>query len=403
MPDVSIVVPSYNHEKFITAAIESVIRQTYTDYELIISDDASTDHSVDVIEAFIAEHPELPIRLIKNQTNLGGVLNLNQLISQASSKYIAVLNSDDIWVPEKLETQVEYLERHPEVGAVFTHAVIVDEQGVELPKQNYPFSDVFFQQNRSRGDWLRRFFFEQNCLCHPSVLIRRNIYSRVGCYDPRYRQIPDFEMWLRLVKHTDIHIIEHPMTSLLWHGNNTSAINPENILRGYRELHYILRDFFEDVADDIFIDGFQKYFRKPAASSPGELACEKAFIYFHAIGPIQSIFHNIGLDKIFDLLCEPLTTKTFSEEYQFSFQDLIELNGREPFGNVFYPGIQLSRGGAEPVNETLEQPCCEDEVRSATSRGNLSWKERIKFELRKTPFLFSIASTIWRQISGRLR
>jgi len=191
-PLVSVIIPSYNHENFIRESINSVLIQGFTDLEIIIVDDCSQDSSVEVIRSF----DDARIRFFQNTENQGAVYTTNLAISYATGKYVALLNSDDVWLPNKLEQQFQFLESHPEVGAVFSRAQFVDESGTVLNKLTFFWADVFDHDNRSSALWLRRFFFKFNCLCHPSILIRREIYQKYPLYEASLRQLPDFAMWV---------------------------------------------------------------------------------------------------------------------------------------------------------------------------------------------------------------
>ena len=179
MPRVSIVIPSYNHEKFVRECIQSVLDQTYQDFEIVITDDGSPDGTVNVIKEF----DDSRIQLYTHAENKGACIAINNCIQKATGEYIAVLCSDDAWEPSKLEKQVQYLDSHPETGAVFTKVVLVDEEGNPIGPEDYKNFYIFEKENRSRYEWLKFFFYSGNCLCHPSVLIREKCYDDIGLYD----------------------------------------------------------------------------------------------------------------------------------------------------------------------------------------------------------------------------
>lgn len=241
-PRVSIVIPSYNHESFVARAIESVFAQTYQDFEIVITDDASTDGSVEVLRSYASKDPR--VRLFLNRFNYE-THTFNHCIQHSSGDYVAMLHSDDEFFPTKLEKQVDFLDRHPEVAAVFTQARIVDEQGRDFPDPSHPYCTIFQQPNRSRYQWLRRFFFEGNCLCHPSVLIRRSAYDTLGLYNPLMGALEDLDMWVRVCLHHEIHVLPDTLVNYRVRDRhaNTSADTPENFRRGQYELTKILGHF----------------------------------------------------------------------------------------------------------------------------------------------------------------
>ena len=182
MPKVSVLIASYNHEKYIGYAIQSVLGQTYQDFEIVIVDDGSKDNSVEVIRSFTDPR----IRLICFEQNQGACTAAKRLLQEAKGEYIAILNSDDAFLPEKLAKQVDFLDKNDKYGAVFSYAQIIDEAGEIFTDENHFYSKIFVQENKSRHEWLRYFFYNGNCLCHPSIMIRSECYESVGFYDERY-------------------------------------------------------------------------------------------------------------------------------------------------------------------------------------------------------------------------
>lgn len=328
-PLISVVMPSYNHAKYISKAVDSVLAQDFSDYELLISDDASPDNSWEVISGF----SDPRIRSFRQEKNLGPVGNLVFLIKQARGKYIALLNSDDAWYREKLGKQVTVMESQPHVGACFTWADMVDERGKEISGPEAIWNDVFRQPNRTQGAWLRHFFFKGNCLCHPSILARKEIYDALGFYNPGLKQLPDFDMWIRLVKHYPIHIIQENLVAHLRDGNNTSAVSPENSARNLTELVEIFGSFFEGVSDELFIEGFADDFRlKGVSATPVRLQCEKLFLllnsaFAHASGQAAA------LSSFMKHLSNPELERILRDEYRFSVFDFYRLTGTSGFGH----------------------------------------------------------------------
>lgn len=117
-PLVSVIVPTYNRAPFVEETLQSVLGQTFTDYELIVSDDCSTDGTLEILRQYRARHPDR-IRLLEADENQGVASNVNRLLDEASGKYIAYLDSDDVWLPEKLSVQTTYMEARPECAMSF--------------------------------------------------------------------------------------------------------------------------------------------------------------------------------------------------------------------------------------------------------------------------------------------
>ena len=194
MPRISVIVPSYSHERCVAESIQSVLDQTYEDFEIIITDDGSTDGTVREIRKF----RDTRIKRFCFEKNQGACVAANNCLKEASGEYIAMLSSDDAFLPDKLEKQVTFLDRHPETAAVFGYAEMIDEDGNKFTDETHFYYNIFNQPNRNRHEWLHYFFYKQNCLCHPSVLIRKKCYEDIGSYDERLAQLPDFDFWVRL-------------------------------------------------------------------------------------------------------------------------------------------------------------------------------------------------------------
>lgn len=382
--------PSYNHAKYITEALESVLRQTYTGYDISILDDASSDDSVERIRAFITAHPEVDCTLRCHAENQGGVITLNELIQGAKGEYIALINTDDVWMPEKLEQQVAFLDAHPQVGVVFTHANFITDYGSPLIDSVSFRTDIFLQENRSQGQWLRSFFFDLNCLCHPSILIRRSVYDRVGLYDPRFRQLPDLEMWIRIVKAVQIHVIEKPLVAFRYHHANTSKVNVHTITRNLNEISFLLWHFFDGVPAEMFVDGFSDLFRDKNARTPEALACEQAFLYFLTTRSTKSLYSHIGLHRLYALLGAEETREVLRSTYHLGYEDFFALDGAKFFDDpliVYRRGSDLEGESGKPMS------------------GLRQWismnKEFFIMRVQYNSVLFILLRKIWRRLKGK--
>ena len=178
---VSIILPTYNGAQWIRRAIDSVIAQTFTDWELIIVDDGSTQDLQCMFPG------DARIRYFKNEKNLGIQKTINRGLAEAKGKYIARIDDDDMWSDTaKLEKQVAFLESHPDHVLVGTGVIVVDEQGKELQRYLLPETDTVI-----RSKLLRK-----NCFVHSSVVFR-NIGIRYS-EEKNVRHAEDYELWLRL-------------------------------------------------------------------------------------------------------------------------------------------------------------------------------------------------------------
>jgi hypothetical protein len=203
-PKVSIILISYNHAKYLRESIDTVLDQTFSDFELFLVDDASTDGSWKIIESYTDPR----IRAFRSRTNTGAGGDSRKVMSEvAVGEYIAIHHSDDAWEPQKLEKQVAFLESRPEIGAVFTQVQVIGEDGEPFEDRSHVYYRRFDQPNRSRHEWLNYFFRHGNALCHPSVLLRKACLEDCGMYRYGLSLFADLDMWVRLCLKYEIHIL----------------------------------------------------------------------------------------------------------------------------------------------------------------------------------------------------
>ena len=223
-PLVSVAMTSFNHAAFVTAAIESVLSQTLKDLELIVVDDGSTDQTPDLIAQF--SDPRIKfIRLSPNRATHAR----NCAIRACAGEYIAFQNSDDIWHPRKLKKQIRRMEHDKEISACFTAATIIDANG-RKNKDTWA-EGIFRDQGRDRNAWLRFFFYQGNCLCFPSAVIRRQCLSMVGLERESLVQLPDCDLWVRLAAIGNLIVVDQTLTQFRVHGANVSSPSPSNMRR----------------------------------------------------------------------------------------------------------------------------------------------------------------------------
>ncbi len=184
MPRVSIIVPAHNAEKTILATLESVQRQTFSDFELIVIDDGSVDRTVDLANTL--QDSRLKIFSYQN----GGVsVARNRGIQHASGDFISFIDADDLWMPDKLQLQIEVLQKNPEAGVAYSWTTFVDEGGTVL----YTQEPVFHE-----GNVYPQLLVENFILNGSNVLIRRKFVEAVGDFYAPLKYAEDWEFYIRL-------------------------------------------------------------------------------------------------------------------------------------------------------------------------------------------------------------
>jgi putative methyltransferase (TIGR04325 family) len=240
-PRVSVILPTYNHAPFVAQAIESVLSQSFADFELIITDDGSQDGTADEIRRF----SDPRIRFEAHPANRGYSSALNASISRAHGEFVALHCSDDAFLPGRLQRQVAFLDASPSVAAVFSKAAFVDKDGRPCPVHSNPFHAHFVDDLPDRYAWLRFFLLRGNGLCHPSAMVRRTVYDEVGGYDPLLVQLQDYDFWIRVVGQYEIRVLDGPLVAyrVLGEGLNTSWPGIRELRRTAWETRRVLRRF----------------------------------------------------------------------------------------------------------------------------------------------------------------
>ncbi len=185
-PKISVIMALYNGEKYVKQAIESILHQTFQDFEILVVDDASTDESFKAVQAIHDER----IVLLRNEVNSGPSYSRNRAIREAKGDFLAILDADDVAMPERLEMQYEYMQKHDDVDAVGAYIREVDSEGKPLRAVRFPISP----------DELKASFFFRCSIVHSAAFIRRSFFIANNLfYDDSYTSSQDFEMWSRLI------------------------------------------------------------------------------------------------------------------------------------------------------------------------------------------------------------
>jgi glycosyltransferase involved in cell wall biosynthesis len=239
-PQVSVVIKSYNHAAYVGETIQSILDQSFQDFEIVVTDDGSIDGTPDVIRQFADSRIHLQVL----EKNRGISIAMNETIARARGEFIAILNSDDFALPGRLKRQVGFLRASPEIAGVFGLPRFVDEAG-QPTRSYFDFTLPFSLPDLSRTSLLRYFFFHCNFLCAPTAMIRRAVYAQVGSYDPRLTNLQDFDMWVRVCTGHDIHIMREELTAFRVRADqrNMSAPRRDTILRSQFEFAQILKRY----------------------------------------------------------------------------------------------------------------------------------------------------------------
>ncbi|PTN10481.1 glycosyl transferase family 2 [Mangrovibacterium marinum] len=204
--------PVYNGEQYLNDAIQSVLNQSYPNFELVIINDGSTDRTEEIIQAI--RDPR--IRYYRNQTNLKLIKTLNFAITVCSGEYIARMDADDICAPTRFEQQIAYMTKHPDCGVCGSWARIIDAQNQKTGRIKNPVSNPV----------IRASLLFTPAILHPSVMVRADILKKFQ-YNQNALHTEDFDLWIKIAKDPEVefHNLPEFLLDYRWHYSNISAVN----------------------------------------------------------------------------------------------------------------------------------------------------------------------------------
>lgn len=321
---VSIILCTYNRAHTLKATIDSILAQTYTDFELILVDDGSTDRT----QELLGEYSDERIRSYVLEENSFYCAAANFGLTKVRGDYIAFATSDDVWNLRKLERQLDYMEKRKDCGACFTFVHLIDENGDNADEKYKDMLNVFRKVYYSRRDWIQRFIFEGNCLCHPTAVVRKEVLDKVGGYHVFYSLLADMELWLRIVRYYPIHVIEEDLLGYRMFEDQTKQVSGATEKKRTKSLneHMIIRNnFINDLSEQELEDFFANKFQYKEAFTHQEMEIERALLLLHCVSDLPEI-GTLGMDKFEKLLRDNEYVKVLKDTYQIQLQDIYQWN-----------------------------------------------------------------------------
>lgn len=210
-PRISVLMPAYNSEKYIAESIESILNQSFKDFEFIIINDGSTDGTAKIIKEYAKNDSR--IRFVNHSKNKGLIGVLNEGLGLATGEYIARMDSDDISLPSRFEKQIAYMDAHPECGVLGTwFQVFGNMNDVVRHPENIGFLNLLINQH----------------VGHPTVMLRKSVIDKYDFrYSPEYKHAEDFELWSRMVLVTEIHNLPEILLWYRWADANISVVHSQ--------------------------------------------------------------------------------------------------------------------------------------------------------------------------------
>ena len=229
MPRVSVIMPVYNGARFIKDSILSILNQTYTDWELIIVNDGSTDKTADIIDKYARSEPR--IRVFHLDKNQGVSAASNFAVEQSTGEYITRLDSDDIAFPERLQVQVDFMDNHPDIDLAGSYFKAFHPGGTEF--------DVVIPTDSAT---LAKLLPTQNQLGHSTVMMRRAIFDKVGGYDTTFTLAEDYEFYLRVLEHGKIANIPQFLVFYRMHPDQAGARQDAEMKASAKRARSLIKD-----------------------------------------------------------------------------------------------------------------------------------------------------------------
>jgi glycosyltransferase involved in cell wall biosynthesis len=210
LPLVSVVIATYNHGRFLRVAIDSVLSQTFSDFEIIVVDDGSTDDTREVMKPYQSDRR---IKYIVSE-HQGHAPTKNRCLAETTGEYIAFLDADDCWMPTKLEKQLKLFQANSILGVVFTRRNYIDQLGERID---------LTEPRPYRGSVVRALFLD-NFVCFSSAMVRKEIVQAIGNFDESLCYSIDYDFWLRASLKFEFDFVDEQLVSYRKHANMTNAL-----------------------------------------------------------------------------------------------------------------------------------------------------------------------------------
>ncbi|MCL5746963.1 MAG: glycosyltransferase [Patescibacteria group bacterium] len=243
-PLVSVIMPVYNAEKYLAEAVESILSQTYKNFEFIITDDASTDESWKILKKYAAQDKR--IKLFRNSRNLGISATVREIINKSRGIFIARMDADDIAMPQRLETQINYLQRHKKTVAIGGQCIIIDKDGNNIGVKKFPtkFKDVY------------NYIFQFVPVQQPTLMIAgKRLPIDFEYYVDGMNTAEEVELIFKLFSHGKVENLPETVLKYRLHESNTSLINIKNtfMLTLYTRIKSIFKYGYRPSVKVVFI------------------------------------------------------------------------------------------------------------------------------------------------------
>ena len=312
MPKITVLMPVYNCELYIQEAVDSILNQTYTDFEFLILDDASTDQTVSIIK----NYKDSRIQLIEKPLNTGYTNSLNYGLQLAKGKYIARMDGDDISFSERFARQVSYLEANPDVVLCGTsYKIIGNDKKLSFPENH---------------DAIKLALLRGNCIAHPSVMIKKKILDDFSIiYDTSKEPAEDYDMWVRLLCIGNLHIIQDVLLEYRIYNTQVSKKRAEEQKKNDIKIKFQLFNYLDIKIEADEREFLTNFFKEKEAIDFGDIKIFKQLQKKLSTSNAAGFFEPIGFEQYLIDLEVHVIRKSFLKQNRHSpFQYLEYLKAK---------------------------------------------------------------------------
>jgi glycosyltransferase involved in cell wall biosynthesis len=325
-PLISVIVTTYNHEKYIGEAVASVVGQTFGDVEVVVIDDGSTDRTGEIVRSFA--YPR--VRYL-HQPNQGPSVATTTAVAACRGTYLAFMSGDDVLHPDRLRKQLEAYRQGP-TRVLFSGVEYIDDDGRPLAGEFY--QETVSESHPTRAQLLERMFCSRLGVFGVTAFTELRVIRECGPDDPALFQTQDYSRWIGLLKKYEFEILPDRLYRFRirtgW--ENLSGPQPEKQIRARTEMYLVMKSFFEGMPTELFRESFRAHLIRPEFTSETEKACEQGFLYLHSSEPLNQL---IGVERLHALLHDPQARELLKRTYQFDFIRFAETLKRLNVTNLF--------------------------------------------------------------------
>jgi glycosyltransferase involved in cell wall biosynthesis len=314
-PLVSVIIPAYNAANYIRETIESALSQTYSNIEVLVVDDGSTDTTPEIVSHFTHQDPRVSLL---QQANAGVAAARNLAISQANGEFIAPLDADDIWYPQKLEKQVNcFAQSDQAVGLVYTWSIFLDENGRQLP---------YCQSAQAEGNVLIRLILSNLPGNSSSPLIRHSCLKEVGGYDCCYRALnaqgcEDWDLYLRIAEKYEFRVVQECLVGYR-QAISSMSFNHVSMVKSYKITITSLEQKHPDIPTELYRWSTANFYWYIALKCRGSGEHMRTLQYFYHTARLDSLYllnislYYIALSSLMNILLKPMINLPWRDHAQ---------------------------------------------------------------------------------------